>query len=85
MRAPRVPSSREETFIPSRTFLVLSDYEIWSFNSVIAGSSLIPDDFLSDYMPVLQPVMVIEDNYKSGVEAVPTSASVLVAHAGRYG
>ena len=53
VRAPRVPSSREETFIPSRTFLVLSDYEIWSFNSIIAGSSVIPDDFLSDYMPVL--------------------------------
>ena len=34
-------------------FWFFSDYEIWSFNSIIAGSSLIPDDFLSDYMPLL--------------------------------
>ena len=39
--------------IEQRRGRFFSDYEIWSFNSIIAGSSLIPDDFLSDYMPLL--------------------------------
>ena len=83
----RAPSSREEAFLTPRTFLVFLRQRNMVFQFHNCGFLAHPRRFpvRLHAVVVAMPVMVIEDNYKSGVEALPTSASVLVAHAGRYG